>query len=439
MGQNIRGQTMAKRDAGTVSERGLAAEILGHWLGTGAFPDRLLGPSFPHRGFVMEVVYGAVKYCRALDWIIACIAPRRPDDVLHGLLLAALYELFYMRAGPPYAVVHESVDLAKAMGSGARAAFVNAVLRTTLREAETLRHKLALQPLGVRKSHPETLLQRWHRLFGAEQTEALCRWNNQPAEVIVRINRHRTSVDDFVARLATEGIGAKRHPFAPNRMVVLPRGVAVDKVPGYKEGMFFVQDPSTLLAVDLLAPEPGERLLDACAAPGGKAVAVAEQMEGRGELVAADLHEDRLGLLRDNARRAGLKNLVVVQADARRRDAASLLDEGRLFDGILLDVPCTNTGVLRRRPDARWRFAAARLRQMTEQQRAFLDAAAPRLRAGGRLVYSTCSLEEEENQQMVRAWLAGHADFMLEEERCTFPPSDGVDGAYAVRLRKRRG
>jgi 16S rRNA (cytosine967-C5)-methyltransferase len=256
--------------------------------------------------------------------------------------------------------------------------------------------------------------------------------------VILRVNRGRTSLPDFMQRLAAAGMEPRPHPFAPEQCCVLPRGITVAAVPGYSEGHFSVQDPSTLVAVELLDPRPGESILDACAAPGGKTVAIAERLQGKGELLAMELHADRLAPLRENLERMGLDFVQAVQGDitAFGQGAASP-PPGERFDGVLLDVPCTNTGVLRRRPDARWRFTLARLVQGAATQRAILGAAVPLVKPGGRLVYSTCSLEADEDEDLVARWLAAHAEFTLVRQQRLFPPDDHTDGAYAALLLKK--
>jgi len=193
-----------------------------------------------------------------------------------------------------------------------------------------------------------------------------------------------------------------------------------------------VQDPATSVSVDLLAPQPGEAVLDACAAPGGKTAMLAGRMKAEGELVAMDLHDDRIAVLNENRKRLHLDWVEVVQGDARKPEKA-LGD--RKFDAILLDVPCLNTGVLRRRADARWRIDDERIGAITRLQYEILDACACLLKENGRLVYSTCSLEFEENEDLVARWVDEHPAFVLEKTRKCFPPESGADGAFAALLR----
>jgi 16S rRNA (cytosine967-C5)-methyltransferase len=348
--------------------------------------------------------------------------------------MVGVYQLLVMDTVADHAAVHESVEALKRVRLRATG-YANAVLRAVLRNRDAIREMLKTQPLGVRESHPDRLVERWRQRFGETRTAQLCRWNNSRPEVAVRAFRLRTDPGRFRDRLVRHGLDPAPHPFAPDEFLVLPHGTRVTRVPGYEEGLFTVQDPSTALAVRLLDARPGECVLDACAAPGGKTVLLAEAMQGRGRLVAVDLHEDRLAVLRRNLQRLGLRSVEPIRADAAQANARDLGADA--FDRVLLDVPCTNTGVLRRRPDARWRFSEQRLQRLRRQQQALLDNARRLLRPGARLVYSTCSLEPEEGEQIIRSWLAADPDFELLEARESFPPDTESDGVYAAALRRR--
>ena len=227
---------------------------------------------------------------------------------------------------------------------------------------------------------------------------------------------------------------ATPHPGLPSAAVVVPHGCHVDRLPGFREGLFAVQDPATLEAVRLLDVRPGQRVLDACAAPGGKTVQIAARLEGEGSLLATDCWRDRLRPLKENLERFGFARFVrVAVADAKR---ASPRDLGAgPFDRILADVPCSNTGVQRRRADARWRFDPARLAQLAETQLAILENLALRhLAPGGRLVYSTCSIEEEENEAVVAEFLRRHPEFRLADQTLQVPPDRECDGAFAAAI-----
>lgn len=418
----------------TRNARAAAAALVAVWLRRGVFPDRLLDDADEDRAFVMELVYGVVRGFRALDAVRERLAPRKPSPPVHATLLVGLHQLLGLDHVEAYAAVNETVAAAKEAGGQRSADFVNAVLRRVARDVAATRAWLRAQPLAVRASHPDLLVERWTRQFGAAATEALCAWNNSPPRVAVRVCTSRVSMDAFRARLRELDIAASPHPARPADCLELDAGVAVTKLPGFHQGWVAVQDPSTLVAVDLVRAQAGERVLDVCAAPGGKTLAMAERMGGTGCLLALDADAKRLHRVEENAARLGHTWIVTAAVDLTKEPPARDDLKPGGFDAVLLDVPCTNTGVLRRRPDARWNFGAERLAGAVAQQRRLLDAAAPYVKPGGRLVYSTCSLEAEENAGQVVAWLAAHPEFRLDEERSLVPPDSACDGAYAARL-----
>jgi 16S rRNA (cytosine967-C5)-methyltransferase len=408
-----------------------AAESLLAWLTTHQPPER--DPRLRERGFTREAVLGVVRNRGLLDlWIQRCAA-REPTPALRAVLWVGLYELLFMRNPAEHAIVHSAVDQARRRAGPGGAGFVNALLRRAQREgADWLREAEAAEP-WVRWSHPEWLGRRWLTRYGLKDTAALCRWDNEPAPVCIRICAHRIASAALLQRWRAEGIEAVPHPADPEHFALLPGGVVPHQMAGFDEGWWYVQDPSTDLAPRLLAPRAGERILDACAAPGGKTIRMAEHMLGRGTLVAADPAPARVRQLTENLQRMRQPWVTVQSLDARKLPSSEAWMD---FDAILLDVPCSNTGVLRRRPAARWRLDARELAQVCGLQRSLLEAVAPRLRPGGRLVYSTCSLEPEENEEQARAFLSRHPDFEPDGEARAFPPRDGCDGAYAVRLKK---
>lgn len=433
-------------DTGTVSRRE-AIFILSRWLETSDFPDRLLTNS-PDRGFIMDLVYGTVRWRRALEWALQQLVKQAPEGETRAALLAGAYQVLFMEDVPAYAAVHATVAAAK-IASPRSASFVNGVLRSLGRKREELLAALAQQPVGVRLSHPDVLLTRWHARYGAEETEALCRWNNTPAQTVIAMLPGMTvgqSAGKTVGQLAGGAVGQPDsptaqpadcptaglapHPAAPDTCFTVPHGMRVEAVPGYREGMFVVQDPATLAAVELLDVKPGMTVLDACAAPGGKTAQIAARLRGKGRLIAMDKHADRIAMLCSTLARTHQGWVEVVEGDA----AAPVAEGVIRFDRILLDVPCSNTGVLRRRPDARWRFAERRQQKLCAAQQAMLANMLQRLAPGGRLVYSTCSLEPEENLRQVEQALAGepHARLAATVER--LPTRDGTDGAFAAAI-----
>lgn len=412
-----------------------AAEIIALWIADGSFPDRQLAGIQENHAFVLEVVNGVVRNRNIFDWLENQWLKKAPQPFFKAVLRVGLYQLLFMDI-EPYAVINETVEAAKSRPGGEAASkMVNAVLRRAQRERDQVLLSLAKQPPHVRLSHPAFLLKRWTGEYGEDSAIKLAEWNNLPPATTLRIEQSVIDAAEFIDKLREADIEPQRHPFSDHEMfLVLPRGIAVKKVPGYDEGWFTVQDPATSVSVDLLAPCPGETVLDACAAPGGKTAMIAGRMKGTGELVAMDRHADRIAVLKENRRRLKLDWIEIVQGDAR--DPKKPLGE-RQFDAILLDVPCLNTGVLRRRADARWRISSERIGTITDLQYKILTACAGLLNENGRLVYSTCSLEAEENEDLVARWISEHPEFLLVKTGKCFPPESETDGAFAALIRRK--
>lgn len=435
-GENMKTNTTKKEPP-----RLVAAAILADWLKTGDFPDRMLAPIREDRALIVEMVYGVVRWHRALDWIMMSMLRTQPTPDLNAFLLLGLYQLLHMEHVAEYAAINETVEGVKKVCGNSSGSLVNAILRRTQREKDQILRRLAAQPVvGVRYSHPDALIARWTKQWGKNLTKALCEWDNSRAKLVIRLVGGG-SMEAYLEALKAAGQEAEVHPYRPQDCLTLAPGARVEDLPGFAEGRFVVQDPATLTAPELLAPEPGQDVLDACAAPGGKLLVLAEQMADRGRLVAMDLHEDRLIRLRANIRRAKRDHIQVVRADAANAGSirAALQQPGlpQAFDRILLDVPCTNTGVLRRRVDARWRFTEERLSGMVRIQGEILSAVSGLLKPGGSLVYSTCSLEWEENEGVIESWLKTHDEFERTESRFLFPPETGTDGAFASRISRK--
>ena len=367
------------------------------------------------RGFGTELFYGVLRNRTLLDFWIAQLRSGSLDHVSRDVLRLGVYQLFAMQT-PAHAAVHESVELA---GRKNRA-LINAVLRTAARRADELQEAAAAEGLGIRTSHPEFLIERWKRAFGDPATSALCAWNNQPAPVYARINTLRIAPSQFLQQYPTA------EPLPDGRFVRL---ADLPSEP-LARGECYIQDPSTRLACELLDPQPRERVLDACAAPGGKSGIIAELMQNRGELVAADRDPARVDTVRGNLNRLGVTIARTLQHDWRAGRSADL----GTFDRILIDAPCTNTGVMRRRVDLRWRLTRDDFARMPAEQVEIVRAVIPLLKPGGTLVYSTCSIEAEENQRVVERLLEEFPFLRTVEERSVLPFRDGFDGAYAAKL-----
>jgi len=420
--------------------REIAARVLGRRRDSAEYTetllDRALAPaqlSPADRGLTRELVCGVVRWQMTLDWLIdRKTSGRKQKAGLQDLLRLGLYQVFWLDRIPDHAAVHETVEQAKRGGYGAQAGFINAVLRGYLREKEetrTLLGDLKTSQPSLGYSHPEWLVQRWQKQFGAASAGELLEWNNTPPKTFARVNTLLTDAARLLETWRDENVDydfVTRDWTGENLVFELQSHPVLTSLESFRRGWYYVQDPSTLLAVRLLEPQPGDKILDLCAAPGGKTTFAAQLLQNEGRIVAYDNVPDRLTLVRENCQRLGVTNV----------ETASALDfRPSTFDRILVDAPCSNTGVLRRRVDLRWRLQPAELARLHDTQLGLLQKAATLLKPGGTLVYSTCSLEPEENGELVGQFLAAHPSLKLESERQLMPLSDRVDGAFVAQIR----
>lgn len=422
------------------------------------------------RGLCQELVYGAARRQATLDWLIEkkTTPGRTQKPMLQILLRLGLYQIFWLDRIPNHAAVNETVEQAKQAGFGPQAGFINAVLRGYLREfdaTKALLEELKKSQPHIGYSHPEWLVARWQKRWGTEKAAALMEWNNTAPKTFARINELKFSKDakggsvpqfdtrgriaqpierasgaakakdagDVLALWRQENVDydfVRRDWLDENEIFELKLHPSLAKLRSFQEGLFYIQDPSTLLAVDILAPKLGENVLDLCAAPGGKTTYIAQRMRNEGRLVAQDTSPDRLKMIVENCARLGVKIATAILPSALDAQPAP-------FDRVLVDAPCSNTGVMRRRVDLRWRIRQEELERLRATQLDLLNQAKTRVKTGGVLVYSTCSLEPEENDGVVREFLASENNFELEEQRELVPFTDGVDGAFVARLKKK--
>ena len=422
--------------------REIALRILGQAVSGDYVETRLeaaLGRSrlsAPDRHLCQELAYGIVRWQATLDWLIARKTEARAQKPrLQDLLRLGLYQIFWLDRIPDHAAVHETVELARRSGFDSQAGFVNALLRSYLRELDATRHLLAKlkreQPhLGY--SHPEWLLARWQQRWGTERAVQLMEWNNTPPKVFARVNTLKADAGKLLARWREEGVEydfIRQDWMEENLVFELKSHPPLSRLSSLQQGWFYVQDPSTLLAVRELDPQPGERVLDLCAGPGGKLTYIAQLMGNAGRLVAHETTRERLRLVEQNCARLG-----VTCVETALPTTLTSPPSAALFDRILIDAPCSNTGVMRRRVDLRWRLRPSEIRRLCKTQGELLRRAAPLLKPGGILVYSTCSLEPEENGEVVDEFLGAHAEFKLERTRELLPFVEGVDGSYVARM-----
>jgi 16S rRNA (cytosine967-C5)-methyltransferase len=423
--------------------RQIAAQILQRRQRRDEFTENLLESAFARtrlstadRGLCQELVYGVVRWQAALDWLIARkTTGREQKSALKNLLRLGLYQIFWLDRIPDHAAVNETVELAKRDGFGAQAGFVNAVLRGYLREAGETKKLLAelktTQP-AIGWSHPEWLVSRWQKRLGAERTAQLLEWNNTPPKIFARVNRLKIDAGKLIEKWRDENVEydfIRRDWLEENLVFELKSHPSLAKLESFQQGGFYIQDPGTLLAPYKLAPQPGETILDFCAAPGGKTTFIAQLMNDQGRIVAHDVSGERLKLVHENCTRLGVTCVEAIQN-------SELKIQNSKFDRILVDVPCSNTGVMRRRVDLRWRIQLKEISRLCVAQLDLLKQAALKLKPGGVLVYSTCSLEPEENQEVVKRFLDEYRNFKLESERELLPFVDNVDGAYVAKFRR---
>ncbi|MDD2318643.1 MAG: 16S rRNA (cytosine(967)-C(5))-methyltransferase RsmB [Geobacteraceae bacterium] len=408
----------------------------------------------PDRGLLTELVFGVLRRRGTLDHLIDSFSDRKTAKLERAvvmLLRLGLYQALFLDRVPVSAAVNETVKLAKVFAPRA-SGFVNAVLRRADRERDTIPWPdQAADPatfLAVRYSQPRWLVEQWLEQLGPAEAESLAAAMVEPPPLTIRVNSLKISREDFLARLAAEGVVARSTDYSPVGVHILS-SVYPASLAGFQEGFFTVQDESSQLASLFLDPQPGNRVLDLCAAPGGKATHLAQLMENRGSLLAGDLDGRKLRRIEETAARLSVSIVETMRLDASRPLSALA---GKKFDRILVDAPCTGLGVIRRNPEAKWRLTPADVSRLAQLQGSILRNAADHLEIGGVLVYSTCSTSREENEGVIDVFLSERQDFVVEDLRqvfphfaalCTdrgmfrgWPHRYGMDGFCAVRLKK---
>ena len=415
---------MAQRSA---RETALAALWL--WREKRCFADSIISGLLANadltasdRAFALELFYGSLRNLTLLDFWISGLRASRIETNLRDILRLGLYQVFILKTAE-HAAVHETVAIAPQK----QRPIVNAILRAATRQRPELLSNADAQPLSVRTSHPQFLVERWRQHFGADQAEELCNWNNQPAPIYGRINLLKIDPGIFLQ------LYPHSRPLPGNSDFV-----ELNTLPAatLESGHCYIQDPSTVRACELLEPQSGEKILDACAAPGGKTTYLAQLMQDRGTIIACDRDAQRLQILKDNTLRLGTTIVRAIRHDWTRDDVPREIAVIAPFDRVLVDAPCTNTGVIRRRIDVRWRLRPADFSRMINEQLIITRAALQLLKPGGVLVYSTCSLEPEENEQVVGRLLSESRGLRLGAEKASLPFRDGFDGAFAAKLFK---
>ncbi len=426
-------------------------EVGGAYAALAGGEDRAEETDPRERRQATDYVAGVTRWRRRFDFLLRHFYRGdfdKMEPTLRQILRLGLYDLLILET-PPHAALHEAVELARRLVRPGAAGLVNGILRSVLRRQDRLPAPATGDPaedLALRHSHPTWMVRRWLARFGPDETEALLAWNNARPVYGLRAATLKASVAAFRARLDALGVAWEPSLYLDD-FVRVRRLQPVLRAGLLDEGCCAVQDESAGLVVRLLDPQPGETLLDACAAPGGKALYAAARMQNRGRLLAFDVHEGRLALLRQAAADQGVAILQAEAADLR--DLARRAD-GPRADRVLVDAPCSGLGVLARRADLRWNRAAEALAERAALQDELLDAAACLVRPGGLLVYATCTIEPEENEHRVTAFLERHPDFTRDPAHslvpevvvtpegylATLPHRHHVDGAFGARLHK---
>ncbi|MFZ3066482.1 MAG: 16S rRNA (cytosine(967)-C(5))-methyltransferase RsmB [Nitrospirota bacterium] len=428
----------------------------------GGFADELLKEVFDttsfsvlDRAFITEVVYGVLRQRGLLDWIIERFTKKpikKNSALIRNILRLGAYQLLLLDKVPVSAAVNESVKLAKEKEQRS-SGFVNAVLRNIDRERDKIPYpepeERPIEFISVRYSHPPWLVKRWIERYGIDKTIELCRLNNEAPPFTIRVNRLKIDREALKEQLKKDIDRIDDCSVSSNGLIL--KGVSnISENPAFKEGLFYVQDEAAQLVSQILDPKPGEKILDACAAPGGKTTDIAELMENRGEIIALDVNKKGIDLLKENCERLGIGIVKPYLKDAAK-DISDIAKEK--FDKILIDAPCSGLGVIRRHPEGKWQKKEELIFESQKVQKSLIENLSGYLKDGGVLVYSTCSSENEENEDVVEDFLNNYPEFkvddikqylpetgrMLVDEKGflhTSPLDYKMDGFFAVRLRK---
>jgi 16S rRNA (cytosine967-C5)-methyltransferase len=436
--------------------RRLAVRILDRVFRSNGYADILLDSCFRRiplqpkdRALTTELTYGTLRWWKKLDWVLKKTYRgewNRVPGAVRRNCEVALYQILFLEKVPAYAAVDEAVRIASETHGGKWKATVNAVLRTALRNSESM--SVPADPehpaiaASIEWSHPQWLVENWADRFGIGRAIEICRANNERPKISIRINRLRADTGTVRKEMEDRGIQCEASPYLEEFLSVT-KAKDLTGLEGFKKGHFTVQDASAGLVGHLIDPQAGQNILDLAAAPGGKATHLAELSRGKAAVFAVDIRENRIRKLTDNRKRLGLDSISAIVGDGRNAFRRS-------FDTVLVDAPCSGLGVLRHRPELKWRKKLEDIPGLVQIQQDLLEAGARSVKAGGTLVYSTCTVLEEENRGCVSSFLNRHPEFAVEnaEPRVhsdlvsesgfieTWPDAHGMDGSFAVRMKK---
>lgn len=386
--------------------------------------------------FVRELVYGVLENKTYLDYIIEHFiktpaAKMKTSDLI--VLRMGIYQLKFLGGVPEYAAVSESVDLAKRFCKG-REGFVNGVLRSFIRAGKDVelpdRTQDEVKYLSIKYSYEPWIIELWLEQYEVGFVEELLEAGNVTPSLVIRVNRLKTTREDLKKRLTAKGYHAQDGVLCKEALHVEGRGLLGGKL--YQNGMFSVQDESSILAVNILDPQLDELVMDVCAAPGGKTLAIAEKMGNRGQVTAWDIYRRKLAIIDKEAERLGVTNITTKTWDATRVDS-SMIEKA---DRVLVDAPCSGLGVVRRKPEIKYKKQTREIEELPKKQLAILSASSRYVKPGGVLVYSTCTISPYENQKVVKEFLKKNPSFSKEEELQLLPNINNTDGFFICKMKK---
>ena len=436
--------------------RGTAVKVLNRVERTDSYLDKLLDAELKSRdvadidkSLFAEIVHGVVRWQGRLDWILNGFTHgnfSKSEVNVRNALRVALYQILFLTHVPQYAAVHEAVEFIKRIRGEKFAGFVNAVLRNIIRTLDGIHYpnpdEDLTQYLAVYYSHPLWMIKRWLQRFGREETEKFLMANNEVPGLTLRINKLKITPSEFLTLLEKNKIPFQGSSFIDYFIKVKSlSGIAQMNI--FQSGLFTIQDESAALPVLLLDPQSGDRVIDMCAAPGGKTTFIAELMKNSGKIIAIDKYESKLNLIRTSCERLGIGNVETLVADS----SDVVIPPA---DKIIVDVPCSGLGTLRKKPDIKWKREPEDIQHLVRRQTTLLENAAGLVKPGGVLVYSTCTVEPEENSGVIQTFLEKHLEFKIDDAQKfvnssvvtsegfieTFPHRHHVDGSFAARLIK---
>ena len=401
------------------------------------------------RALLTEITYGTLQYKMTLDYFLEPFVRGKIDHWVRWLLRLSLYQMHYLTRIPPHAAVNEAVEIAKRRGHQGIASTVNGILRSILRQGVPSLEDIKdpIERLSIESSHPHWLVERFVENYGLDVATEMLHENNVPPLQTVRVNATKATVAEAIASLEAEGLTAKQSDMMPECLHVTNGQPA--RTQAFKDGLITIQDESSMIPANVLNPTPGMRVLDMCAAPGGKTTHLAEIMNNEGSILATDLHPHKLDLIDHNTERLGLEIVQTAPIDGRKAPEFLQVES---FDAVLVDAPCSGLGVIRRKPDIKYTKREEDLENLQKIQLALLDAAVKVLKQDGKLVYSTCTVDQQENEGTVQAFLNEHPEMEAVQLESlptklakkavngmlqVFPQDFGSDGFFVAAFRKK--